>query len=138
MKNKVIIAVGVIVALVIGFVIGKIYGDKHHSFSTNDGINGMTVFENISDEVGYGIEFEAGQVPLNFAIYGGKLKVKITKENETVYEAELDKWQDAMVDIPETGYYQVTISGKNATGVMRYPVTENSSSSMNEVPDIVE
>ena len=136
MKNKVIIAVGVIIALVIGFLIGKNYGDKHHSFSTNDGINGVTVFENISDEVGYGIEFEKGQVPLNVTIYDGTLKVKIVKGDNTVYETEFDKWQDVMVDIPETGYYQVMISGKNATGLLKYPVTTNVNT--DEVPDIVE
>ena len=138
MKNKVIIVVGVILALIIGFVIGKIYGDKHHSFSTNDGINGIAVFENISDEIGYGIEFEKGQNPLNIAIYNGTLKIKIAKGDDTIYDAELDKWEDVTVDIPETGYYQVMLSGKNATGVLKYPVTENTNSDMDEIPDIID
>ena len=137
MKNKVIIVVGVIVVLIIGFVIGKIYGDKHHSFSVNDGINGVTIFENISDEIGYGIMFQEGNVPVNVAIYNGTVNVKITKGEDKILDAEFDKWQDVNIDIPETGYYQVMISGKNATGILKYPVNNNTNSNINEIPDII-
>ena len=137
MKNKVIIIVGVIVVLIIGFVIGNVYGNKHHSFRINDGVNGVAIFENISDEAGYGIEFEKGQVPLNVAVYGGTLALKIMKGEDTIYEAEFDKWQDITVDIPETGYYQVMLSGKNATGILKYQVNENINADIDEIPDII-
>ena len=137
MKNKAFIIVGAIIVLIIGFIIGKIYGDKHHTYSTNDGINGIAIFENISDEIGYGIEFQHGQVPLNVAIYNGKLKLKITKGEETIYEEEFDKWQDVTVNIPETDYYQVMLSGDKATGILKYPVTENKVSDVNHIPLVI-
>ena len=137
MKNKIIIGVSAVVILIVGFIIGKVYGDKHHNFTTNDGINGITIFENISDEVGYGIELEEGEVPFNIAIYGGKLKMKIAKGEETIYEGEIDKWQDVSVNVPEAGMYQLMISGEKATGIIKYPVSENTISDITEVPDII-
>jgi len=126
MKNKFFIIIGIIIALIIGFMLGNVYGDKTHSFSTNDGVNGVAIFENISDGAGYGIEFEEGQVPLNIAIYDGTLHLKIAKGEKTIYEEDFDKWQDITVDIPEAGFYQVLLSGKKATGIVKYPAYENS------------
>ena len=136
MKNKVIIVLGAIIILIIGIVLGAICGDKKHTYSINDGTIGVAFFENLSDEVGYGIGFQEGKVPINVAIYNGTVKVTITKGENKILDEEFDKAKDITIDIPETGYYKVMISGKNATGIFKYPVVENTNSNMDEIPEL--
>ena len=135
-KNVIILVLVAIIVLIIGFLLGNVYGDKKHNYSINDGVLGVVFFENISDEMGYGIEFEEGQVPINVAIYNGTVKVTITKGENKILDEEFDKAKDITIDIPETGYYKVMISGKKATGILKYPVVENTNSNMSEIPEL--
>ena len=137
MKNNMIMIIGIIIALIIGFIIGNMVGNNHHEFATNDGMNGCVFFENISNEVGYGIYFKEGLVPLNVSIYKGSLKIKILKGEDTVYETELEKGQDVVANIPEKDYYTVMLSGKNATGLLKYPVFGVENDDINNIPDII-
>jgi len=136
MKNTIYIVIGVIAALVVGLLIGYFLGDKNHTYSVNDGVNGVIVLENSSGDFGYGIEFQEGQVPINVAVYSGTAKISILKGEDVLFEEEFDKSKDIKVDIPKVDYYKVMISGKNITGIIKYPVSDSTNSNVDKIPEL--
>lgn len=92
---------------------------------TNDG-NGNAEFDRLTYEAGFGLDIDAGEFPIDVEIEKGKLNIKIVKGNETVYEqTDIEESQHIDINIEKNGYYFMMLSGKKASGKIKYPVAES-------------
>ena len=133
MKKSIVIVVAVVVLIVVGFVF---YSMINKPTLTNDGINGVVTFEKLGADTGYGIDIDEGEFPMDLKLEKGKLNIKISKGNDVIFEeTDIEESKQVVANIPETGFYMIMISGKNATGTINYPVSDSSNSPV--IGDIV-
>ena len=126
MNKKVICIVGIILAaLIIGIIV---YFNMPKGYVNHDGTEGKVEFGDLTYESGYGINIDAGEFPMYIKLEKGKLNVKIAKGSETIFEkTDISSNEDVIANIPETGFYVMTLSGKRATGTINYPVSNSNS-----------
>ena len=123
MKKIILIVVAVVVIIAAVFCV---YSKMNKATLTNDGINGVVNFEKLGADTGYGIDIDQGEFPMDVKLEKGKLNIKITKGNDVIFEeTNIEASKEVVANIPETGFYIVMLSGKNATGSMNYPVSES-------------
>lgn len=128
--KKVIATIAIIVLVIVAFII---YERVNRGTANNDGIAGVITFEKLTSDTGYGIDIDQGEFPIDINLTKGKLNIKISKGDNVVFEEnDIVESKNEVISIPEGGNYIFTISGKKATGTIKYPVTENA-----YTPDIV-
>ncbi len=121
--KKVIAIVAIVVLVIVGLVV---YERLNRGQANNDGIAGVITFEKIGSDTGYGMDIDQGEFPIDIDLVKGELNIKISIGNKIVFEEKnIVESKSEVINIPESGYYIFTISGKNATGTIKYPVTEN-------------
>lgn len=141
MKWKIVIIAIIIVVLLSAGIVGFMWFKNSRGKVVNDGITGIANFKNIgSYESGFGVDIEAGEFPVGIELLKGSLNIKITKNDEVIFEEnDIEESKNIVANIPETGYYFIMLSGKDAVGSLNYPVrqtvieTENEAEAENEV-----
>ena len=122
--KKIIIIIIAIVAIIIGAVC--LYNHYHRFVLVNDGTAGTATFERVREEAGFGIDIDRGEFPLEIKMAAGTLNIKIGNENGTIFEeTDITESKTETINIPEDGYYYVTLWGDKATGTLKYPVAES-------------
>lgn len=122
MKKIVIAVIAVLVIVCVGaFAYCKVNSPK----SEHDGITGIITFEKLSKSpIGYGVEFNEGEVPFNVELTKGTLHLEVLREGNTIYEEDFDSSKSVIVNIPEAGMYLIQISGNKAYGKINYQVSD--------------
>ncbi len=131
-KVAIIVAIVVVVLAVIFAVINLL----PQGTGSHDGTSGIITFDKLSSEIGYGFDASQGEFPMDVEIAKGSLNIKITGENNYLFEKnDITNSEKVALKIPETGYYFITLSGKKASGTIKYPVSDTASTPViNGVP----
>ena len=120
--KKVIICIVIIVVCISGFVF---YNIKNKPEIQNDGINGIATFKHLGAKSGYGISIKEGDFPIDITIEKGKLNLEISNSKGIVFEeTNITESKQVVASIPESGFYILSLSGKRATGSIKYNVSD--------------
>lgn len=83
--------------------------------------DGLVYFTDVNDPIDMEVNLVKGPQKLDITMDNGEvLRVVIAKGDEKVYEGEIVFTGALDVDIPEDGAYTLTISGKHASGDLKY------------------
>ena len=120
----IILATVVVLCAIIG--IGTKYYESTKGQMSSDTTKGTASFEKISYDTGFGVDADKGEFPIDIELTSGILNIKISKGNDVIFEeTNIDASKKEIVTIPETAFYFITISGKNASGSLKYPVSDS-------------
>ncbi len=90
---------------------------------------GIVSFSDVSKEINLGIDLTEGDNPITITLDKGKLHVEIIKYDTTddggvagtpIYSGDFKKSDTVTVNVPESRYYALKLSGDKATGTMQY------------------
>jgi len=122
--KKLIAVIVVIVVAIAGFAV---YNYLNKAEISNDGTIGVTTFENLTEETGFGFDVDEESIPLEINLTKGELDIKITDGKNVIFEeTDITESKVETVNFPNPGYYFLMLSGKKATGTVKYPVAKNS------------
>lgn len=124
MSKKLIIAIVIIVIAIAGLAIYKHFNKE---LLTNNGVIGEATLQHITHEVGFGLNIDAGVLPLEINLTSGKLNIQIKDGNDVIFEeTNITESKTENINISDDGYYIMMLSGNNATGTIKYPVAKSS------------
>ena len=120
--KKIIICIVIIMVCVGGFVF---YELKNKPEVQNDGINGIATFKRLGSKTGFGVSIKEGEFPIDITLEKGKLNIEISNSKGVVFEQnDITESKQVVASISESGYYIIYLSGKGATGSMKYNVSD--------------
>ena len=122
MKKGIIV---IIIILICACVCFFAYNKMNQPISEHDGVTGVITFEKLSNSpIGYGVEFKESEIPFNIDLTSGTLKLEVLRNGNVIFESEFDSSESTTINIPEDGLYLIQISGKKATGKIKYEVSD--------------
>ena len=131
MKKGIIAIIIILVCVCVCFIV---YAKINQPIAAHDGIEGVITFEKLSNSpIGYGVEFKESEIPFNIELTSGTLKLEVLRNGNLVFESEFDSSESTIINIPEDGLYLIQISGKKATGTIRYEVNDSEETNVTEV-----
>lgn len=130
MKKGIIAIIIILVCVCVCFIV---YAKINQPIAAHDGIEGVITFEKLSNSpIGYGVEFKESEIPFNIELTSGTLKLEVLRNGNLVFESEFDLSESTIINIPEDGLYLIQISGKKATGTIRYEVNDSEETNVTE------
>ncbi|MBQ1413919.1 MAG: hypothetical protein IIY93_12110 [Clostridia bacterium] len=134
MKKKTLISicVGMMLMVLSAVLLTGCGGDGDSSDSGKGTLNeeaGIVSFSDVSKELSFGIDLTEGDNPITITLDQGKLHVEIIKYDTAddgsvagtpIYSGDFKKSDTVTVNVPESRYYTLNLSGEKATGTMQY------------------
>ncbi|MBQ1554824.1 MAG: hypothetical protein IIZ68_05135 [Clostridia bacterium] len=134
MKKKTLISIciGMMLMVLSAVLLTGCGGDGDSSDSGKGTLNeeaGIVSFSDVSKELSFGIDLTEGDNPITITLDQGKLHVEIIKYDTAedgsvagtpIYSGDFKKSDTVTVNVPESRYYTLNLSGEKATGTMQY------------------
>lgn len=132
MKKKTLISicVGMMLMVLSAVLLTGCGGDSNDKGKgTVNEETGIVSFSDVSKEINLGIDLVEGDNPITITLDKGKLHVEIIKYDTTddgkvagtpIYSGDFKKSDTVTINVPESRYYALNLSGNKATGTMQY------------------